>query len=180
MLVSYKWSIKWKSPFSRTQFISSSYGSIELLTYNIDWKPTRKNIKIPDNEVVEKVLEIIKPKLSNDLGGLTDSMQELHKIKAVTVKKGWLVKCGAKVHSWKRRWMVLQNGEISYSKTEEGNRIGTIQVNGSKIINVDINNRKYVFSVVTEKRTYHIQAENEHEKQSWTAACVQHGGVYTD
>jgi len=178
LLVSYKWSIKWRSPFSRTQFLSSSENQIELNTYNIDWKPTKKIIKIPDKEVNEKILDIIKPRLTTDLSKKEDDISE-KQITAPT-KKGFLVKCGAKIHSWNKRWMILQNGEMTYRKTEEGSILGTIIVNGSKIIQVDVDKRKYLFSIVTSNRTYHIQAQNEHDRLNWIAACIQHGGTYSD
>jgi len=76
--------------------------------------------------------------------------------------------------------MILQNGEMTYRKTEEGSILGTIIVNGSKIIQVDVDKRKYLFSIVTSNRTYHIQAQNEHDRLNWIAACIQHGGTYSD
>jgi len=126
-----------------------------------------------------KILEILKPRLTTDLRrNEKDTVPEKQII--APLKKGFLIKCGAKVHSWNKRWMVLQNGEMTYSKEEDGRLLGTIPVNGSKIIQVDVDNRKYLFSIVSQHRTYHIQAQNEHDRLNWIGACIQHGGKYSD
>jgi uncharacterized protein YdaT len=97
------------------------------------------------------------------------------------IKEGYLIKSGAPpITSWKKRWFVLQNGEIKYYNDKKNQPQGSIPVNGSKIVQVEIQKRKHVFSIVTKNRTYHIQAESEHEKQAWISACIEHGGTYSD
>jgi len=67
---------------------------------------------------------------------------------------------------------------MSYYKDEKlGKSLGTIPVKGNKIIQAEVKKKKHVFNVVTKGRTYHIQAENEHEKQAWISALVQNGGI---
>jgi len=98
-------------------------------------------------------------------------------------KVGWLKKSGAppNVTSWKKRWFVLEEGIFKYYKSAQSHEpLGSFQVNGNRIVQVEVQKKKYIFSVVTKDRTFHIQAGNEHEKQAWISACIQHGGIVSD
>jgi len=41
-------------------------------------------------------------------------------------KAGFLTKEGGSYKSWKRRWCVLKNGNLIYSKSQKGEQLGTI------------------------------------------------------
>jgi len=180
LLVSYRWEPQWKAPFSRLQFSSATENCIEILMYGIDWEVTKKKIEIKDNDMCKEVLSVLQPRLSSNIGVNHETIitQDL----VAPTKSGWLTKSGAHSNdSWKKRWFVLENGEINYYTSDKQKEPqGTILVNGSKIVQVEIQKKKYIFSVVTKNRTYHIQSQNEHEKQSWISACIQHGGIYSD
>jgi len=180
LLVSYRWEPNWRCPFSRLQLEKYTNDTIEFKMYDINWVETKKKIQFDDQKKLEQVVYILKPRLSTDIGK-EDIKDGTKKNLDAPIKEGYLIKSGAPpITSWKRRWFVLEKGEIKYYNDTKNQPQGTIPVNGSKIVQVEIQKKKHVFSIVTKSRTYHIQAESEYEKQSWIAACIEHGGTYSD
>jgi len=180
-LVSYRWKPKWKSPFSRLQYNDTKEDTIELLMYDVNWGVTLRSIKIDNPDfpnLLAEVISILKPKLSTDLGLIEKEKIEVN----AQQKKGWLTKAGARpTNSWKKRWFILDNGVVKYYKSGQTREPeGSFEVNGNRIVQVEVQKKKYVFSVVTKERTFHIQAESEHEKQGWISAFIQHGGIVSD
>jgi len=83
-------------------------------------------------------------------------------------KSGFLTKEGGAYKSWKKRWCVLKNGTLIYSKSQKGEQLGTIPLSDvSKISVTNARNKKNCFEIVTEKRTYYICSDTEPEMNSW-------------
>jgi len=83
-------------------------------------------------------------------------------------KQGFLVKEGGRWKTWKKRYFVLKNGILYYSKKQDGGHIGIIDLKISNNIG-DIQYKKKVscFFVETPKRTYFLSAPNDGERSSW-------------
>jgi len=86
-------------------------------------------------------------------------------------KAGYLVKEGGKFKSWKKRWMVLKNNVIYYSKKQNSGELGIIRLNGitSDQVTVSTRTRKnmFMFEIKTPNRTYYLCSETEGDRQSW-------------
>jgi len=138
----------------------------------------KREIKISSPETTEKIISIIKPKLSVDLKVQQKVIDPTINVTEAEQKEGWLHKCGQNNAKWDKRWFILENGVASYYKKKEDKEpLGKFEVRGHKLIQVDIQKKKHLFSIVTPKRTWHMYADNEHEKQSWIAAMIQHGAI---
>jgi len=84
-------------------------------------------------------------------------------------KVGFLTKEGGSYRSWKRRWCVLKNGCLIYSKNQKGEQLGSIDLHTAGNIETTTArpNKKNCFHIVTPKRDYHICADSESERDSW-------------
>jgi len=178
LLVSYKWKVKWRAYFTRMDKIIKKENSntVELCAYDIDWKPSTKEIKTSSQEMMESIYECIAPRARKDFNEVVIVNEDIEI--TAPIKTGTLTKCGTGFHSWKERWFSLEEGSLKYYQKEGGEHLGTIAVKGNKVILSDANKKKHVFSIITPKQTYHIQAKNEHERQSWISALEQHGAIY--
>jgi len=89
-------------------------------------------------------------------------------------KAGYLVKEGGKFKSWKKRWMVLKNNVIYYSKKQNSGELGIIRLNGitSDQVMTSTRTRKnmFMFEIKTPNRTYYLCSETDADRQSWMDA----------
>ena len=75
---------------------------------------------------------------------------------------GFLVKEGAVVKSWKKRYFVLKNEELTYSKKDNADNLGAIDMEDVKSVHtVEYKKKKFCFAVNTPKRTYYLVADDE-------------------
>eukprot|EP00013_Stygamoeba_regulata_P015049 CAMPEP_0177681830 /NCGR_PEP_ID=MMETSP0447-20121125/30932_1 /TAXON_ID=0 /ORGANISM="Stygamoeba regulata, Strain BSH-02190019" /LENGTH=476 /DNA_ID=CAMNT_0019191287 /DNA_START=108 /DNA_END=1538 /DNA_ORIENTATION=- len=86
-------------------------------------------------------------------------------------KAGFLTKEGGSIKTWKRRWCVLKNGALHYSKSQTSQQLGIIPLDkAGKIETTDLRlkkGKKHCFIVETPQRTYFIDADTEDERNSW-------------
>lgn len=75
---------------------------------------------------------------------------------------GFLIKEGAVVKSWKKRYFVLKNEELTYSKKDNADNLGAIDMEDVKHVHpVEYKKKKFCFAVETPKRTYYLVADDE-------------------
>ncbi|CAL9686735.1 unnamed protein product [Knipowitschia caucasica] len=83
-------------------------------------------------------------------------------------KSGYLLKMGAQVKAWKRRWFVLRNGEILYYKSPSDvirKPQGQIELNSScRIIRGEA---AQTFQLITEKKTFFLTADSPNILDEW-------------
>jgi RAC serine/threonine-protein kinase len=83
-------------------------------------------------------------------------------------KQGFLTKEGGSFKSWKKRWCVLKDGSLHYSKTKNSQNLGIISLqNAKEIKSVEYKKRKNMLMVTTPERTFYMQADTEKERDSW-------------
>eukprot|EP01104_Vermistella_antarctica_P004365 TRINITY_DN1482_c0_g6_i1.p1 TRINITY_DN1482_c0_g6~~TRINITY_DN1482_c0_g6_i1.p1 ORF type:complete len:488 (+),score=142.70 TRINITY_DN1482_c0_g6_i1:88-1464(+) len=84
-------------------------------------------------------------------------------------KQGFLRKEGGSIKTWKKRWCVLKNGALYYSKTQNSGALGIISLDtAGPIQRCDTRkNKKHCFEVETPNRTYYIVAESDPDMESW-------------
>jgi serine/threonine protein kinase len=84
-------------------------------------------------------------------------------------KKGFLVKEGGQIRSWKKRWCVLKNGGLHYSKSHTSGDLGVINLSTAGVIKVSDARpkKKFCFEISTPARTYYMCAESSSELSSW-------------
>eukprot|EP01114_Cavostelium_apophysatum_P015811 TRINITY_DN438_c0_g1_i5.p1 TRINITY_DN438_c0_g1~~TRINITY_DN438_c0_g1_i5.p1 ORF type:complete len:382 (+),score=103.60 TRINITY_DN438_c0_g1_i5:237-1382(+) len=99
-------------------------------------------------------------------------------------KAGYLVKEGGKFKTWKKRWMVLKNNVIYYSKKQNSGELGIIRLNGitpdQVIISQRVRKNQFMFEIKTPNRTYYLCADTESERTSWMDAIKQSMGGKSD
>jgi len=90
----------------------------------------------------------------------------------VVEKTGWLVKEGGSFKSWKKRYFVLKNGELSYFKNPGEEALGTVSLGGatSGIEITDSKKKPHCFQIVTPSRTYLLSADNDDDRKAWLEA----------
>lgn len=91
-------------------------------------------------------------------------------------KVGYLVKEGGKFKTWKKRWCVLKNNVIYYSKKQNSGELGTIRLQGVIADGISASTKRkkpFCFEVPTAARTYYLCAENEKERSDWIDVCKQ-------
>jgi len=70
----------------------------------------------------------------------------------------------------KKRWCVLKNNVIYYSKSQNSGELGIIRltgVNPDTIVVTDKKKKKNCFEIGTPNRTYYLSAETEQERDEW-------------
>lgn len=89
-------------------------------------------------------------------------------------KAGYLVKEGGKFKTWKKRWMVLKNNVIYYSKKQNSGELGIIRLNGITPDQVSISQRvrknAFMLEIKTPNRTYYLCSDTEADRLSWIDA----------
>lgn len=90
-------------------------------------------------------------------------------------KAGFLTKCGGSIKTWKRRWCVLKNGAVHYSKNQKSQDLGIIPLKQAGNIRVSDawKKKKHCFEVETPNRTYYICAESEADMQAWIDELIR-------
>jgi len=92
-------------------------------------------------------------------------------------KAGYLTKEGGRIKSWKKRWFVLKNNVIYYSKKQNSGELGIIRLAGVSASQVVLStrrkNKKFCFEVQTPARTYFLVPENENDMNSWMECIKQ-------
>mmetsp|Transcript_3898 Transcript_3898/g.5462 ORF Transcript_3898/g.5462 Transcript_3898/m.5462 type:complete len:395 (-) Transcript_3898:17-1201(-) len=93
---------------------------------------------------------------------------------------GFLQKKGGFIPNWKKRWFVLKNQYLYYSKDKQSNPQGVINLKNSCVL-YDRSNPKY-FSVKTStsvsmdgkfsNRTYHFYADSSRDTSEWVLAIT--------
>lgn len=92
----------------------------------------------------------------------------------MAVKCGYLTKEGGGIKTWKRRWMVLEDGEIKYSKAESSAVLGTISLERAGTVKPLLyKGKKHCFSIETPERTYFLFADSEARKDQWIECIKQ-------
>lgn len=86
-------------------------------------------------------------------------------------KTGWLVKEGGSIKTWKKRFFILKNAELSYYKNKGEEELGRIILATATLIQASDKRKKpNCFEVVTPSRIYAFSAETEQERTEWLAA----------
>jgi serine/threonine protein kinase len=88
-------------------------------------------------------------------------------------KQGYLTKEGGSFKSWKKRWCVLKNGALHYSKSQNSSDLGIIKLDKATDIKAtEYKKKKYCFQIQTPERVYFMQADLEKDRDSWVALLV--------
>jgi len=83
-------------------------------------------------------------------------------------KTGFLTKEGGSIKTWKKRYFVLKNGELSYFKDKGGEELGKILLSTASSIQLaDKRKKPNCFEIVTAQRIYAFIAETEEERKEW-------------
>ncbi|GAM28828.1 hypothetical protein SAMD00019534_120040 [Acytostelium subglobosum LB1] len=82
-------------------------------------------------------------------------------------KQGFLTKEGGSIKTWRKRWCVLKNGSIYYSKNANSCELGTIHLKNVTNVVQSQRKKKNLFEVETPDRTYYMKATSPDEMQSW-------------
>eukprot|EP01098_Paradermamoeba_levis_P004394 TRINITY_DN1891_c0_g4_i1.p1 TRINITY_DN1891_c0_g4~~TRINITY_DN1891_c0_g4_i1.p1 ORF type:complete len:452 (+),score=145.94 TRINITY_DN1891_c0_g4_i1:74-1429(+) len=83
-------------------------------------------------------------------------------------KQGFLTKEGGSVKNWKKRWCVLKNGALNYSKKQGSSSLGSIALNEIREVKpVEYKGKKHCFMIDTPERVYYMFADTEGERTSW-------------
>jgi RAC serine/threonine-protein kinase len=91
-------------------------------------------------------------------------------------KAGFLTKEGGKFKTWRKRWFVLKNNLIYYSKQMNSGELGIIRLQNVGPEQISIctkKKKKNCFEVATPNRTYFLVAESENEMKLWMEAIKQ-------
>eukprot|EP00128_Syssomonas_multiformis_P006222 Colp12_sorted_trinity150504_noHs@35288 len=86
---------------------------------------------------------------------------------------GWLTKQGGTYKSWRKRWWVLKEKELSYFKTEDAqDPLGTIDLTVCTAITACSAELKkpHSFSLTTPSRVYYFVADSVHDYDLWMDA----------
>uniref|UniRef100_A0A7S0MXT0 PH domain-containing protein n=1 Tax=Pyramimonas obovata TaxID=1411642 RepID=A0A7S0MXT0_9CHLO len=89
---------------------------------------------------------------------------------------GWLMKQGAWIKTWRRRWFVMKDGLIFWFKTDKVTQSsvprGIVQVN--KCLSVkgaeEVLNKPFSFEISTRENTQYFVADSDKEKEDWINA----------
>jgi len=92
-------------------------------------------------------------------------------------KTGYLVKEGGKFKTWKKRWMVLKNNVIYYSKKQNSGELGIVRLHGVTPEQVGASTRTKkglsMFEIKTPNRIYFLCSDTERERDLWIEAIKQ-------
>jgi RAC serine/threonine-protein kinase len=91
-------------------------------------------------------------------------------------KTGYLTKEGGRFKTWKKRWCVLKNNRIYYSKKQNSGELGIINLDDVADEGVVVSKRKTkknLLEIPTPKRTYYASAPSETDMRDWIDAIKQ-------
>lgn len=91
-------------------------------------------------------------------------------------REGWLMKQGAWIKTWRRRWFVMKEGHIFWFKTDQVNEKSVsrgviplhncLSVKGAE----ETLNKPHAFEVSTRGATQYFVADTERDKEDWINA----------
>jgi len=87
-------------------------------------------------------------------------------------KAGFLTKEGGSIKTWKKRWCVLKNGTLTYSKNQSSGDLGTIQLDAAGEIKVSQRKKKNCLQIQTPARTYYMCAESADSRDDWIRELI--------
>ncbi|KAK3285017.1 hypothetical protein CYMTET_7360 [Cymbomonas tetramitiformis] len=91
-------------------------------------------------------------------------------------RSGWLMKQGAIIKTWRRRWFVMKQGKIFWFKSDDVNSKsvprGVVEIKGCLSVKgaEEMLNKPYAFEVSTRDKTMYFIADNDREKEDWINA----------
>jgi len=85
----------------------------------------------------------------------------------MAVKAGFLTKEGGSIKTWKKRWCVLKNGALHYSKSQSSGDLGIVNLDNAGDIKKSNRKRKNCFEIVTPARVYFMCAESPGALEDW-------------
>uniref|UniRef100_UPI00358E77ED pleckstrin homology domain-containing family A member 1-like n=1 Tax=Myxine glutinosa TaxID=7769 RepID=UPI00358E77ED len=96
-------------------------------------------------------------------------------VEAAVIKTGYCVKQGLVMKTWRRRYFVLDENMLRYYKSEEEKEpIKVVQVkdikNAKESKNAMASMRDNLFEIITNNRTFLVQADSPLEMQNWIGA----------
>ncbi|XP_063690073.1 pleckstrin homology domain-containing family A member 1-like isoform X2 [Bolinopsis microptera] len=95
-------------------------------------------------------------------------------LNAPIVREGYLIKQGQKIKNWKRRWFTLSSSALTYREEESTAAKGIIYM--AEVIlarrSCKYPDKKFLFEVITKKRTYYMMASSQDEMTTWTDALT--------
>ncbi|CAM0138718.1 hypothetical protein VKS41_008455 [Umbelopsis sp. WA50703] len=113
--------------------------------------------------------------LEEDEDNLPAESADLLQLEKV-IKSGYLLKKGEKRRTWKRRWFVLRATKMAVYKDDKEYRLLRIidmhDVHSTTEVRLK-DKHKWVFGVVTPKRTFYLQAGSEQSLNEWMKAFQQ-------
>eukprot|EP00027_Filamoeba_sp_ATCC50430_P000154 CAMPEP_0168553850 /NCGR_PEP_ID=MMETSP0413-20121227/7464_1 /TAXON_ID=136452 /ORGANISM="Filamoeba nolandi, Strain NC-AS-23-1" /LENGTH=306 /DNA_ID=CAMNT_0008584547 /DNA_START=203 /DNA_END=1120 /DNA_ORIENTATION=+ len=103
----------------------------------------------------------------------TDSNSWIRQVD-IMEKEGWMFKRGAIIKNWKRRWVVMKDGVMTYYEPNSHGGLqtrGSIPLYGCKIEIPPQNvNQQLIFQVVTTNRVFELHGETDIETREWIDA----------
>ncbi|MCO5551765.1 hypothetical protein L7F22_005268 [Adiantum nelumboides] len=105
-------------------------------------------------------------------------------------RTGWLMKQGAYIKTWRRRWFVLKAGKLFWFKdsyvSRDSKPRGVIPVTSCLTVKgaEDVLNKQYAFELTTSQETMYFIADSDKEKEEWInsvgRSIVQHSRSVTE
>ncbi|KAI3632876.1 hypothetical protein MIR68_008951 [Amoeboaphelidium protococcarum] len=105
---------------------------------------------------------------------------------SLTHKAGYLYKkYGARtaigVAQWNRKWVIVQNGKLLFHTMVNRSTIGVSYSLPLSLVEVridDKSDRRFVFELLTNKKSYYFQAETEQDLLTWVE-CIEAAKLYS-
>ena len=93
--------------------------------------------------------------------------------------EGWLTKKGHKRRNWKRRWMILADGEINYyakkGASEPKGSIDLLQPGISAILMGNSQASNFRFMIITPDQIFPLYADSHAEREQWMITIANFG-----
>jgi len=87
-------------------------------------------------------------------------------------KAGFLTKEGGSIKTCKKRWCVLKNGSLTYSKNQSSGDLGTIQLDAAGEIKIANRKKKHCLQIETPARIYYMCAESANARDDWIRELI--------